>query len=133
MEDEVATAVPSGQKRDTSHLAKQDLATLDPSTLTPLTPFVISRQATINIGTIGHVAHGKSTVVKSLSGVQVLLGSIGYRLTVYFPLDRLYVSRMNWRETSPSSWVTLTLKSTSAIALLVQHLVVIAPLEVPRR
>jgi len=34
-----------------------------------LTPSVISRQATINIGTIGHVAHGKSTVVKSLSGV----------------------------------------------------------------
>jgi translation initiation factor 2 subunit 3 len=34
-----------------------------------LTPEVISRQATINIGTIGHVAHGKSTVVKSLSGV----------------------------------------------------------------
>ena len=37
--------------------------------MTPLTPEVISRQATINIGTIGHVAHGKSTVVKSLSGV----------------------------------------------------------------
>jgi translation initiation factor 2 subunit 3 len=30
---------------------------------------VISRQATINVGTIGHVAHGKSTIVKSLSGV----------------------------------------------------------------
>ncbi len=28
-----------------------------------------SRQATLNIGLIGHVAHGKSTVVKSLSGV----------------------------------------------------------------
>lgn len=37
--------------------------------LTPLTHEVISRQATINIGTIGHVAHGKSTLVKSLSGV----------------------------------------------------------------
>lgn len=30
---------------------------------------MISRQATINVGTIGHVAHGKSTLVKSLSGV----------------------------------------------------------------
>jgi translation initiation factor 2 subunit 3 len=30
---------------------------------------VISRQATINVGTIGHVAHGKSTIVKSLSGI----------------------------------------------------------------
>ena len=50
---------------------EQDLETLDPSVLTPLTPEVISRQATINIGTIGHVAHGKSTVVKAISGVQV--------------------------------------------------------------
>ena len=31
----------------------------------------ISRQATINVGTIGHVAHGKSTVVKAISGVHV--------------------------------------------------------------
>jgi translation initiation factor 2 subunit 3 len=50
----------------------QDLATLDPTTLTPLTPEVISRQATMNIGTIGHVAHGKSTVVKAISGVQTV-------------------------------------------------------------
>jgi len=55
-----------------NHLAFQDLATLDPSKLTPLTPQVISRQATINIGTIGHVAHGKSTVVKAISGVQTV-------------------------------------------------------------
>lgn len=37
--------------------------------LTPLSPEVMSRQATINVGTIGHVAHGKSTVVKALTGV----------------------------------------------------------------
>merc|ERR1712110_491502 len=54
------------------HLAKQDLGTLDTSKLTPLSPEVISRQATINIGTIGHVAHGKSTVVKALSGVHTV-------------------------------------------------------------
>jgi len=54
------------------HLARQDLSTLDSSKLTPLTPEVISRQATINIGTIGHVAHGKSTVVKALSGVHTV-------------------------------------------------------------
>ena len=64
------------------------------SKLHPLSPEVISRQATINIGacsagsghtslqtctplacptpgTIGHVAHGKSTIVKSISGVKV--------------------------------------------------------------
>ena len=40
--------------------------------LTPLSPEIIARQATINIGTIGHVAHGKSTVVKAISGVQTV-------------------------------------------------------------
>jgi translation initiation factor 2 subunit 3 len=45
---------------------------LDVGTLTPLTPEIIARQATINIGTIGHVAHGKSTVVKAISGVQTV-------------------------------------------------------------
>ncbi|XP_076067975.1 eukaryotic translation initiation factor 2 subunit 3-like [Oratosquilla oratoria] len=55
-----------------SALSVQDLATLDISKLTPLSPEVISRQATINIGTIGHVAHGKSTVVKAISGVQTV-------------------------------------------------------------
>mmetsp|Transcript_23336 Transcript_23336/g.27462 ORF Transcript_23336/g.27462 Transcript_23336/m.27462 type:complete len:465 (+) Transcript_23336:30-1424(+) len=53
-------------------LSIQNVDTLDPSKLTPLTPEVISRQATINIGTIGHVAHGKSTVVKAISGVQTV-------------------------------------------------------------
>lgn len=45
---------------------------LDVASLTPLTPEIIARQATINIGTIGHVAHGKSTVVKAISGVQTV-------------------------------------------------------------
>lgn len=60
-----------GRKRQL-HLAVQDLSKLDPAALSPLTPEIISRQATINIGTIGHVAHGKSTVVKSLSGVHTV-------------------------------------------------------------
>ena len=53
-------------------LSVQDLSTLDVSALNPLSPEIISRQATINIGTIGHVAHGKSTVVKAISGVQTV-------------------------------------------------------------
>ncbi|GFZ21793.1 eukaryotic translation initiation factor 2 gamma subunit [Actinidia rufa] len=53
-------------------LMEQDLSKLDVKTLHPLSPEVISRQATINIGTIGHVAHGKSTVVKAISGVQTV-------------------------------------------------------------
>lgn len=54
------------------HLSKQDASAVDPTKLTALTPDVISRQATINVGTIGHVAHGKSTVVKAISGVQTV-------------------------------------------------------------
>ena len=49
-----------------------DPENLDVSLLTPLSPEIIARQATINIGTIGHVAHGKSTVVKAISGVQTV-------------------------------------------------------------
>ncbi|EDO18382.1 hypothetical protein Kpol_1013p54 [Vanderwaltozyma polyspora DSM 70294] len=40
--------------------------------LNPLSAEIINRQATINIGTIGHVAHGKSTVVRAISGVQTV-------------------------------------------------------------
>lgn len=39
----------------------------DFSTMDALSADIINRQATINIGTIGHVAHGKSTVVKAIS------------------------------------------------------------------
>lgn len=49
-----------------------DPSTLDVKKLTAVSPEIISRQATINIGTIGHVAHGKSTVVKAISGVQTV-------------------------------------------------------------
>ena len=49
-----------------------DASDVDFSKLTPISPEIISRQATINIGTIGHVAHGKSTVVKAISGVQTV-------------------------------------------------------------
>lgn len=53
-------------------LSVQDISKLNVAELTPLTREVISRQATINIGTIGHVAHGKSTVVRALSGVNTV-------------------------------------------------------------
>jgi translation initiation factor 2 gamma subunit (eIF-2gamma) len=45
---------------------------IDVRKLNPLSPIVIQKQATINIGTIGHVAHGKSTVVKAISGVHTV-------------------------------------------------------------
>jgi translation initiation factor 2 subunit 3 len=62
----------SDPKVDEDGLAVQDLTTVDIAKLTPLTPEVISRQATMNVGTIGHVAHGKSTVVRGLSGVTTI-------------------------------------------------------------
>ncbi|KAH9984302.1 P-loop containing nucleoside triphosphate hydrolase protein [Russula vinacea] len=43
---------------------------IDVSKLTPLSPEVISKQS--DAGTIGHVAHGKSTVVKAISGVMTV-------------------------------------------------------------
>lgn len=33
---------------------------------------IIQRQATINIGTIGHVAHGKTTIVQCISGISTI-------------------------------------------------------------
>lgn len=73
MADETMAQVDmEGEKIDTSYLAKQDLSTLDVSKLHPMTPEVISRQATINIGTIGHVAHGKTTVVHAISSVKTV-------------------------------------------------------------
>lgn len=54
------------------HLAPQTLDAFDVTKVTPLNPEIISRQATINIGTIGHVAHGKSTLVRAVSGTNTV-------------------------------------------------------------
>lgn len=63
-----AEAVPV----DDMGLAIQDLSTLDITKLTPVSREIVSRQATINVGTVGHVAHGKSTVVKALTGLSTI-------------------------------------------------------------
>ena len=55
---------------------EQSLENLNVAGLTPLTPEVIARQATINIGTIGHVSHGKSTLVHAISGVRTQMHSL---------------------------------------------------------
>ena len=53
------------------NLSRQSFSTVsDPSKITPLIPEIMSRQATMNIGTIGHVAHGKTTLVRAISGIQ---------------------------------------------------------------
>ncbi|KAJ5711515.1 hypothetical protein N7493_002128 [Penicillium malachiteum] len=65
-------AAPIPQKPRPELPEQPEPSTLDLSKLTPLSPEIIARQATINVGTIGHVAHGKSTVVKALSTVQTV-------------------------------------------------------------
>lgn len=50
-EDEVASHVPNlDNLKDTSYLSVQDVTKLDPTKISPLTPEIMSRQATINIG-----------------------------------------------------------------------------------
>jgi hypothetical protein len=70
-EESIAEFDMDGVQRDGDD-EEADLSGIDFSKLTPLSPEVICRQATINIGTIGHVAHGKSTVVKAISGVKTV-------------------------------------------------------------
>ena len=57
-------------------LAVQDRRALDPAALTPDTPEVISRQATVNIGTIGGVRRvmgvSRRLQLKAISGVQTV-------------------------------------------------------------
>ncbi|SYW75470.1 probable translation initiation factor eIF2 gamma chain [Ustilago bromivora] len=67
----MAAAVASNA--DVQQITKDlQAVSIDYDNLNPLSPEVIAKQATINIGTIGHVAHGKSTVVKAISGVQTV-------------------------------------------------------------
>jgi translation initiation factor 2 subunit 3 len=72
------SALKKSLRSDAAHASRPELPEqpepqdLDVASLTPLSPEIIARQATINIGTIGHVAHGKSTVVKAISGVQTV-------------------------------------------------------------
>ncbi|XP_050296380.1 histone-lysine N-methyltransferase Su(var)3-9-like isoform X1 [Anthonomus grandis grandis] len=79
----------SGITTGQPNLHKQDLSELDVTKLTALSPEVISRQATINIGTIGHVAHGKSTVVKAISGVQTVRFKNELERNITIKLDNL--------------------------------------------
>lgn len=67
-----AMKAPAPQPKRPELPAQPNPEDVDLTTLTPLSPEIIARQATINIGTIGHVAHGKSTVVKAISEVQTV-------------------------------------------------------------
>ena len=71
-ENDIADFEIGGEPEVTEGLSTQSYADLAPDQLSPLLQPIMSRQATINIGTIGHVAHGKSTVVKAISDVRTM-------------------------------------------------------------
>ena len=87
-------------------LAMQDLDNLNVEEITPLTPEIISRQATQNIGTIGHVAHGKSTLVLAISGTNVSFCYYFY-LRIFYNFRRLNTERKEF-VTLPLNWAMLT-------------------------
>jgi translation initiation factor 2 subunit 3 len=66
----VVSSIPSSYQIPVMSSAAPQIASAADISVTSLA--VMSGQATINIGTIGHVAHGKSTVVKGLSGVHTV-------------------------------------------------------------
>ena len=51
-------------------LTMQNFEILNNPDLSPLIKEIMSRQATMNIGTVGHVFHGKSTLVNAITGIQ---------------------------------------------------------------
>lgn len=44
----------------------------EPSTFSLVAEEIMSRQATVNVGTMGHVAHGKTTIVNATTGVSTV-------------------------------------------------------------
>lgn len=55
-----------------AEIAPQPTQSPQRSRLDVLSPEIMSKQATINIGTIGHVAHGKSKLVQAISEVNTI-------------------------------------------------------------
>ena len=70
-----------------THLEPQTLENFDINKVTPLNPEIISRQATINIGTIGHVAHGKSTLVRAVSEQNVSVTALNKTCLIQSCID----------------------------------------------
>merc|ERR1712216_1055861 len=61
-----------GRNFDKMVFLEQNVPVVNLNMLSPLSDEIINGQATINIGTIGHVASGKSTVVRTITGVQTV-------------------------------------------------------------
>jgi len=116
------TITASFEKMALPELMVQNADDLDPTKLTALSPEVISRQATINVGTIGHVAHGKSTVVKAISGVQTVRFKNELERNITIKLGyanaKIYKGEKNKKPSAAS--VSATAASTDADAAVVE-------------
>ena len=82
-------------------LREQVLESLDVSKLTPLSPEVISRQATINIGMAAPPYWQGSDVGRQERSVMWLMASL--LLSNLSRAFTLFVSKTSWRGTSPSN------------------------------
>ena len=67
-------------------LTMQSFETLNSPDLSPLIKEIMSRQATMNIGTIGHVSHGKTTLVKAITGIQTTRHKIEIQRNITYNL-----------------------------------------------
>ncbi|KAG0419403.1 Eukaryotic translation initiation factor 2 subunit gamma [Dictyocoela roeselum] len=64
---EISSTLSSTPDSDQTISADSESSEIDQEELA-----IMQNQATINIGTIGHVAHGKSTIVKAISGIHTV-------------------------------------------------------------
>lgn len=109
-------------------LAEQDLSKLDVAQLHPLSPEVISRQATINIGIhkflfhwvlmlkklISRALKAKDMTMLSISQEPLAMSLTGNRQSWKpFPVCTLSNSRVNWSVTLPLNLVTQTQRFTN--------------------
>ena len=78
----------------------------------------MSRQATITVGTIGHVAHGKTTLVKAISGIHRIRSKIEKERNILYNLG--YANAKLYKcKTCPDQNVIVLLDPKRRIIMLV--------------
>ena len=68
----------------------------DLNNLTPLTKEIINRQTTINIGTIGHLPHDKTKLVRAISGIQTTRHKIEKERNIKYVLEYAKAKLHKW-------------------------------------
>lgn len=104
---------------------------LDLSTLDPFDEGLMQGQATINIGTIGHVQHGKSTVVRAISTVDTVRHKtekernitikLGYANAKFFKCSNVQCERPGSYKSFPSATKEATCGKCGSSMTLLRH------------